>query len=108
MPARLMGDKDGLSRTVFGICAAYVLTAILSISLSTPVSALETVPGSPCASICSRDGLDFANDTVCLDEDYESGRGQNFRDCTTCLLNSTAVDNAKNVSYVNWGLCELS
>ena len=64
--------------------------------------------GSSCAEACSAQDLNYANDTVCLDEDYRSGRGQLFRECTTCLLNSTAVDTAQNVSDVYWGLCECA
>ena len=106
MPSRLVGDKDSASSTIFTVCAAYVLTAILAISFSSPASALQTVPGSSCADICARDNLNYANNTVCLDDAYQTGSGQQFRECTTCLLNSTAVDTANNISDVYWGLCE--
>lgn len=97
-------DALSVSSTFFGLCAAYVLTALLSISLATPTSALQTVPGSPCESTC--DNLNFANDTVCLDRLFEEGEGSQFRECTTCLLNSTAVDRSTNISDVYWGLCK--
>lgn len=107
MPSRLVGSKDSISSTFMGVCAAYILTAILSISLSTPVSALRTVPGSPCEKTCTDNNLNLANNTVCLDNNYKDGSGKQFRDCTTCLLNSTAVDTAANISDVYWGLFNL-
>lgn len=100
------GYHDALFSTFMGVCAAHVLTALLCLSFSTPTSALQTVPGSPCESICTSDDLNFANDTVCLDASYQSGEGQQFRECTSCLLNSTAVDRANNISDVYWGLCK--
>ena len=106
MPSRFNCDKDSGLSAVFGVCAAYALTVILSISFSSPALALQTVPGSPCAETCTRDDLSYANNTVCLDEDYKTGGGRQFRECTTCLLNSTAVDDAGNVSDVYWGLCK--
>jgi len=106
MPSRLVGDKDSGPSTFAGVCAAYILTAVLSTTFSSPASALQTVPGSPCADQCTRNDLSYANNTVCLDEDYQTGSGQQFRECTTCLLNSTAVDTAANVSDVYWGLCK--
>lgn len=108
MLSRLIGDKDGLSNAAMGVCAVHVLTAILSISFASPASALQTVQGSPCESICTDNDLNFANDTVCLDDDYKNGRGQQFRECTTCLLNSTKIDSSANVSDVEWGLCAFS
>lgn len=115
MPSRsTAGDRGGSSSSLLsstsmlGVCAAYVLTAVLSISFATPASALRTVPGSPCEETCTQDNLNFENNTVCLDEDYKSGNGQGFRECTTCLLNSTAVDNTANTSDVYWGLCKSS
>lgn len=107
MPSgRSRGPRDALSSTAWGLCVAYLLTVILSISFPTPVSALHTVPGSPCESTCNYNNLNFANDTVCLDTDYQNGDGRQFRECTTCLLNSTAVDTASNISDVYWGLCK--
>lgn len=106
MPSRLVGGKDNLLSTALHVCAAYVLTAILSISFSDTASALQTVPGSQCADLCTQNDLNYANNTVCLDEDYQTGGGQQFRECTTCLLNSTAVDTASNISDVYWGLCK--
>lgn len=106
MPSRVVGDKGSFSSTLVGVCAAYALTIILSVSFSTPASALQTVPGSPCAATCSEGDLNYANNTVCLDEDYKSGAGKQFRDCTTCLLNSTAVEPNSNISDVYWGLCK--
>ena len=106
MSFRAVGDKNGISSTVLGVCAAYVLTIVLSISFSTPASALRTVPGSPCADTCTRNELNYANNTVCFDEDYQTGGGRQFRECTTCLLNSTAIDAAANISDVHWGLCK--
>lgn len=106
MPSRLVGGKDSISSTLMGVCTAYILTVILSISLSKPVSALRTVPGSPCQKTCTDNNLNFANDTVCLDNSYKDGNGKQFRECTTCLLNSTAVDTAANISDVYWGLCK--
>lgn len=101
-------DKDVMSSTVVGVVATYLLTAILSISLSTPAAALQFVPGSPCEPLCSsaNDGLTYQNDTICLDADYRKEPGSRVRDCTTCLLNSTAVDQSNNVSDVQWGLCK--
>jgi len=106
MPSRLVGDKDSVSSTFLSVCAAYVLTAVLSISFSSPASALQTVPDSSCADTCTQNDLNYANSTVCLDDAYQTGAGQQFRECTTCLLNSTAVDTANNISDVYWGLCK--
>lgn len=106
MPSRSLGDKDSISSVFLGVCGAYVLTAILSISFTTPASALQSVPGSPCADACS--GVTYANNTVCLDDEYlNGGKGTQFRECTTCLLNSTAIDSSANVSDVYWGLCKM-
>lgn len=107
MRPRAVGDQDRLSSTFFSVAAAYALTLVLSISCAAPTSALQTVPRSPCADICSSNDLNLANDTVCLDDDYQTGEGQQFRQCTTCLLNSTAVDSTTNISDVYWGLFNL-
>jgi len=106
MLSRLVGDRDSIPSTFLGVCAAYILTAILSISFSSPASALQTAPGSPCADKCTQNELSYANNTVCLDEAYKTGGGQQLRECTTCLLNSTVVDTASNISDVYWGLCK--
>lgn len=110
MRSRVVGDRDAFglnSAAIFSVCAAYVLTAVLSISFANPAAALQTVADSPCRQICTDNDLNFSNDTVCLDADYENGGGRQFRECTTCLLNSTAVDTAANVSDVEWGLFNL-
>lgn len=68
-------------------------------------SALQTVAGSPCASICS-DAGNLEDDIVCLDANYQSLRqGRAFQNCVGCQLNSTAVDTANNETDVEWALC---
>lgn len=103
---RAGGDQDRLSYDFLGKCAGYILIILLGLTSITPAGALQTVPGSPCADTCSQNNLNYANDTVCLDAAFQTGGGQDFRQCTTCLLNSTAVDTANNISDVYWGLCE--
>ncbi|KAK5091347.1 hypothetical protein LTR05_001530 [Lithohypha guttulata] len=104
---RPCADRDGLSSTFLSLSAATILTVLLSLSLSTPASALQTVPDSPCAEICTRGDVNLANGTVCLDDAFKTGAGHQFRECTTCLLNSTAVDTPSNISDVYWGLFNL-
>ena len=82
-----------------------LLTVILRLS-----NALQYVPGSPCASLCSTDKAGSINeDAVCLDREYkDTTGGQNIEKCVGCLLNSTAIDTAANETDVQWGLCMYS
>lgn len=67
-------------------------------------TAIQSVPGSPCESVC-RDAGSIEDDVVCLDANYQSlGAGRAFQTCVACQLNSTAVDTANNQTDVEWGL----
>ncbi|ETI29122.1 hypothetical protein G647_01575 [Cladophialophora carrionii CBS 160.54] len=79
-----------------------VLTAFASVT-----SALQSVPGSPCESVCSDAGT-LENDVVCLDANYQSlSSGRGFQKCVACQLNSTAVDTVNNNTDVEYGLLAL-
>ena len=79
--------------------AIYLLTVLLRVT-----SALQSVAGSPCESVCADAGT-LKDDVVCLDADYQSlDQGRAFRKCVACQLNSTAVDTVKNETDVEWGL----
>lgn len=83
--------------------AAAVFLTLLFTHLTT---ALQTISGSPCQSICSAAGS-LGEDAVCLDGEYKTtAGGRGFESCMDCLLNSTAVDTGKNETDVEWGLCE--
>jgi len=70
-------------------------------------SALQTVHGSPCESVCSNAGS-LEDDVVCLDANYQSlAPGRAFEACVSCQLNSTAVDTASNETDVEWALLAL-
>ena len=86
--------------------AVYVAFCLLIVLLRV-TSALQSVPDSPCESVCADAGT-LEDDVVCLDADYQSlEQGQAFRKCVSCQLNSTAVDTAKNETDVEWGLCMI-
>ncbi|KIX00506.1 uncharacterized protein Z518_10646 [Rhinocladiella mackenziei CBS 650.93] len=84
--------------------AVYIVICLLTVLLR-PTSALSSVSGSPCESVCS-DAGNLEDDIVCLDADYQSlSKGRAFQKCVGCQLNSTAVDTGKNETDVEWGLC---
>jgi hypothetical protein len=79
-----------------------LLTVFLSVT-----SAIQSVPGSPCESVCSDAGT-LENDVVCLDANYQSlSSGRAFQKCVACQLNSTAVDTVNNNTDVEYGLCTM-
>lgn len=84
--------------------ALYLAICLLTIVLR-PASALPTVPGSSCESVCTNAG-DLVEDVVCLDADYQNlENGRAYQKCVSCQLNSTAVDTGKNETDVEFGLC---
>lgn len=81
------------------LCVIIYLLAALHLT-----SALQSVAGSPCESVCA-DAGDLNADVVCLDAEYQSlSQGRAFQRCVACELNSTAVDTSKNETDVTWGL----
>jgi hypothetical protein len=87
--------------TGFRIIHLILLAILTSIPIS---SAFQTVPGSDCADRCADGNID--EDAVCLDAQYRTSEGgRRVESCTSCLLNSTAVDTASNTTDVEWGLC---
>ena len=81
-----------------GLHFCFAILILLQLS-----QAFQFVPNSPCASTC-RDGT-LTDDAVCLDAEYGStGGGKRLESCVGCLLNSTAVDTAKNETDVEYGL----
>lgn len=83
--------------------AVYLALCLLS-TLFRPATALQTVPGSPCQSTCDRAG-NLEDSVVCLDIDYaDTEAGRLYRDCVSCQLNSTAIDNGKNETDVEFAL----
>jgi hypothetical protein len=91
-----------------GLHAAAILPILLALTGLFRLSyAFEHVPNSPCASTCA-DGT-LTKDAVCLDAQYKSTQGgRNLQTCVGCLLNSTAVDTAKNETDVEYGLRKTS
>ena len=82
---------------------SFSLLCLLTILLRV-TSALQSVPGSPCESVCSDAGT-LQDDVVCLDANYQSlAPGRAFQKCVACQLNSTAVDTANNDTDVGYGL----
>lgn len=80
-----------------------LLTVLLRLT-----SALQTVAGSPCESVCADAGT-LEGDVVCLDADYQSlPQGRAYQNCVACQLNSTSVDTSKNETDVEWALCMLA
>lgn len=80
-----------------------LLTVLLRLT-----SALQTVAGSPCESVCADAGT-LEDDVVCLDADYQSlPQGRAYQTCVACQLNSTSVDRSKNETDVDWALCMLA
>ncbi|OAP62231.1 hypothetical protein AYL99_04434 [Fonsecaea erecta] len=70
-------------------------------------SALQSVAGSPCQSVCANAGS-LEQDVLCLDADYQAlPSGRAFQTCVACQLNSTAVDTANNETDVAWALLAL-
>lgn len=83
--------------------ALYLAICLLTIALRL-TSALPTVAGSPCESVCVNAG-DPVEDVVCLDADYQNlENGRAFQKCVSCQLNSTAVDTERNETDVGFGL----
>ena len=89
-------DRPATAALYIAICW---LTVLLRVT-----SALQSVAGSPCQSLCADAGT-LEEDVVCLDANYQSlEQGRAFRQCVACQLNSTAVDTVKNETDVEWGL----
>ncbi|KAI1622474.1 hypothetical protein EDD37DRAFT_651749 [Exophiala viscosa] len=83
-----------------------VLICLLTL-LVRVTTALQSVTGSPCESVCASAGS-LSDDVVCLDADYQSlQQGRAFNQCVACQLNSTAIDTSKNETDVEWGLLAL-
>ena len=80
----------------------------ISLILSS-VSALEVVPDSNCAAICSNQSSPpntTTDDITCQDQDYNtSAAGRAFKDCVTCELRSPAFDDRTNQTDLGWALC---
>ncbi|KIX96111.1 uncharacterized protein Z520_08366 [Fonsecaea multimorphosa CBS 102226] len=92
---------SSMFKTIVGLL---LLTASL---LPRVTSALQSVAGSPCESVCANAGS-LEQDVLCLDADYQSlPSGRAFQNCVACQLNSTAVDTAKNETDVEWALLAL-
>ncbi|KAL4922489.1 hypothetical protein BDW62DRAFT_53797 [Aspergillus aurantiobrunneus] len=69
---------------------------------------LRTTPGSPCEGTCSPSNDTVPSEIVCLDREYSSTDvGRKFRDCVSCQLESTFVDESSRQSDVEWGLFNL-
>lgn len=80
------------------------LILLLLLSTFPLATAFQIVPGSGCEAQCREGHVD--EDAVCLDAEYRSDPGgRRIETCVSCLLNSTAVDTANNVTDVEWGLC---
>jgi hypothetical protein len=94
-----MAARRGLNATA-GLRLLLAALTLLHLSY-----AFQYVANSGCASVCEQGTL--TDDAVCLDEDYriEAG-GARLETCVACLLNSTAVDTAKNETDVEYGLRE--
>ncbi|KAK3327353.1 hypothetical protein B0T19DRAFT_421543 [Cercophora scortea] len=75
------------------------LTLLSLFLISHLASALQVTPNSPCASVCvDAPGLDISDpnssttknsDIVCKDAQFDSPKGTKWKDCMTCLQNST-------------------
>ncbi|EXJ81457.1 hypothetical protein A1O3_07749 [Capronia epimyces CBS 606.96] len=84
----------------------YRLICLLTVLLRL-TSALQSVPGSPCETVCSTAGS-LEQNVVCLDADYQSlDQGRAFQKCVACQLNSTEVDTRHNETDVEWALLAL-
>ncbi|KAJ9605112.1 hypothetical protein H2200_010502 [Cladophialophora chaetospira] len=95
-------DRSATSAAPRYVALLYLLTAFLRVTY-----ALQSVPGSPCDSVCADAGT-LEEDVVCLDANYQSlDNGRAFQKCVACQLNSTAVDTASNETDVGWGLLAL-
>lgn len=93
-----MAQRRGLDAT------AALRSLIALLCLVHIAAAFQYVPDSPCEPQC-REGT-LTEDAVCLDNLYQdSNNGSRLQECVACLLNSTAVDQAKNETDVEWGLC---
>ncbi|KAJ5731316.1 uncharacterized protein N7483_005824 [Penicillium malachiteum] len=90
---------------------ATTLVAVLLSSFIPSVSALRVASGSSCTDVCSKWGSatnTTASEISCLDTSYNSTtKGEDFKDCISCELNSTYVDSATGETDVNWGLFNL-
>ena len=90
-------DRSATSAAPRYIALLYLLTALLCVT-----NALQSVPGSPCDSVCANAGT-LESDVVCLDANYQSlDSGRAFQKCIACQLNSTAVDTTNNETDVAW------
>ena len=93
---------------------ARALLALLS--LTHLASSLQVTPNSPCASICQdRPEFDISapassntknSDIFCEDAAHHGAAGSKWRDCMTCLQNSTFYQGAESDQM--WFLCRLS
>ncbi|KAG9785202.1 hypothetical protein KCU88_g2564, partial [Aureobasidium melanogenum] len=85
----------------------YPVLICLLTALPRLILALQSVPGSPCESVCSVAGS-LEDDVICLDADYKSlDNGRKLQKCVACQLNSTAVDTSNNETDVGWALLAL-
>ena len=77
-------------------------------------SALQVTPNSPCASICQdRSDVDLSDpnssntrnsDIVCGDVDHGGEKGSKWKDCMTCMQNSTFVQGSESDQM--WFMCK--
>ncbi|KAJ5175205.1 uncharacterized protein N7482_001082 [Penicillium canariense] len=86
-----------------------IVLVILLVGNPAPgVLGLRTTSGSPCSDICNKESTNTtASEIVCLDTDFDKGKGKTFEDCVTCLLKSSFVDRPSGETDVNWGLYNL-
>ncbi len=92
-------DRSATSPVPRTLSLLYLLTALLRVTF-----ALQSVPGSPCESVCLDAGT-LEEDVVCLDANYQSlDNGRAFQKCVACQLNSTALDTGNNETDVEYGL----
>ena len=96
----MMAQRRGLNAAA-GLRFLFAILTFLRLSY-----AFQYVVNSGCASICASGTL--TEDAVCLDAEYKSKEGgQKLESCVGCLLNSTAVDTAKNETDVEFGLRKI-
>lgn len=88
--------------------SALTLAVLLS-NLSPAVLGLRVTSGSSCTDSCNKWGAatnTTADEISCVDSAFNSTtKGQDFKDCITCELESTYEDNTTGETDVNWGLC---
>jgi hypothetical protein len=111
-------EKSSASASCFeaalDMTSSYSLLGLLVCIFTSSVWSLQVTPNSPCSTLCMDDPTTdvsdpnssntYASDIVCNDADYDGTTvGRKFKQCLTCLQNSTASSGSENDQ--GWFFC---